>query len=41
MATDSIVTSVRLNVYAARAKAADNTILKYNRDTDQLRVWKW
>jgi hypothetical protein len=37
----NVVTSVRLNVYAARAKATDHTVLQYNRNTDQLRAWEW
>jgi hypothetical protein len=37
----NIVTSVRLNVYAARVRVADHTVLQYNRDTDRLGVWEW
>jgi hypothetical protein len=40
MATD-IVASVRLKVYAARAKATDHTVLQYNRNINQLQVWEW
>jgi hypothetical protein len=36
-----IVTSVRLKVYAARVRAADHTVLQYNRNADRLGVWEW
>lgn len=33
--------SIRLQVYAERAKHSQTNVLEYNRSTNQLRTWMW
>jgi len=37
----SVTASVRLQIYAAKAKSYEHGVLQYHRGTDRLRIWEW